>query len=89
VQRQEIGITGEQVIGSSGKGQFEKLVVARIATQLDTLDDRDKLDHTRELDQEHRGSDGAIQAANLGRRSTDASSWSVPWEARMTPVPRA
>jgi hypothetical protein len=54
VERQKIGITGQQEVGSSGKGELEKLVVPRIATELDTLADRHKLDDACQLGQERR-----------------------------------
>jgi hypothetical protein len=41
MERQKIGITGQQEVGPSGERQLEKLVVARIATEFHTLGDMD------------------------------------------------
>jgi hypothetical protein len=43
IEREEIGVAGDDQIGMPTDGQFQKLVVLWIATNRDSLGDRDQL----------------------------------------------
>ena len=52
MQREQVGVAGDDHVGSSVQGYFQKLVMSRVATFADDLNNGNELGNTSELTQE-------------------------------------